>query len=137
MANVRLAFSTLTRRTTSHDPPARRTRLAERLGRLTLPAPTMLAMLEEVDDDDQVRADGAGDGYLLAQLTRRELEILGRTARGETNAEIAESLQVTVHAVKFHLGSVFRKLGVHNRTKAAAIYFASPGKPAPEEGAWT
>jgi DNA-binding CsgD family transcriptional regulator len=27
-----------------------------------------------------------------------------------------------VHGVKFHLGSIFRKLGVENRTAAAALY---------------
>jgi DNA-binding CsgD family transcriptional regulator len=40
-------------------------------------------------------------------------------ARGLTNAQIAEILGVTVHAVKFHLAAVYRKLGVTNRTEAA------------------
>jgi DNA-binding CsgD family transcriptional regulator len=31
-------------------------------------------------------------------------------------------LNVTVHAVKFHLGSIFRKLGVSNRTEAAVAF---------------
>jgi len=56
------------------------------------------------------------------RLTRREREVLRRTALGQTNAEIAAVLGVTIHAVKFHLGSIFRKLGVSNRTKATAIY---------------
>jgi len=63
----------------------------------------------------------------LPGLTTREQEVLRRTAQGETNAQIAESLGVTVHAVKFHLGSIFRKLGVHNRTGAVAIFFAGNG----------
>jgi DNA-binding CsgD family transcriptional regulator len=58
----------------------------------------------------------------LADLTAREQEVLRRTALGETNAQIALDLGVTVHAVKFHLGSIFRKLGVRNRTTAAAWY---------------
>jgi DNA-binding CsgD family transcriptional regulator len=58
----------------------------------------------------------------LATLTRRETEVLRRTALGETNAQIAAGLGITVHAVKFHLGSIFRKLGVPNRTMAASIY---------------
>jgi DNA-binding CsgD family transcriptional regulator len=61
----------------------------------------------------------------LAALTAREREVLRRTARGETNAQIAANLGVTVHAVKFHLGSIFRKLGVGNRTTAAAVYLAA------------
>jgi DNA-binding CsgD family transcriptional regulator len=59
---------------------------------------------------------------LLAQLTQRENEVLRRAALGETNAQIAAGLGVTVHAVKFHLGSIFRKLDVANRTTAAAVY---------------
>ena len=54
-------------------------------------------------------------------------EVLSRTAQGQTNAQIAEGLGVTVHAVKFHLSSIFRKLGVHNRTGAVAMYFAGNG----------
>src|SRR3954452_21744382 len=40
-------------------------------------------------------------------------------ADGLTNVEIGERLGVTVHAVKFHLNGVYRKLGVANRTAAA------------------
>jgi DNA-binding NarL/FixJ family response regulator len=41
---------------------------------------------------------------------------------GLTNAQIAGRMEVTVHAVKFHLASVYRKLGVTNRTEAAVVY---------------
>jgi DNA-binding CsgD family transcriptional regulator len=67
------------------------------------------------------------EGSGLAQLTDREREVLRRTALGETNAQIATALGVTVHAVKFHLGSIFRKLGVGNRTGAVAVYLAGAG----------
>jgi DNA-binding CsgD family transcriptional regulator len=70
----------------------------------------------------QVTHDRNGD--LVATLTAREQEVLRRAAQGETNAQIADGLGVTVHAVKFHLGSIFRKLGVRNRTTAAAVYLA-------------
>ncbi len=43
-------------------------------------------------------------------------------AEGRTNGEIARALDVTVHAVKFHLASIYRKLGVGNRTEAAVAY---------------
>lgn len=46
-------------------------------------------------------------------------------SRGLTNVEIAERLAVTVHAVKFHLASIYRKLGVGNRTEAAFLYLNS------------
>lgn len=63
----------------------------------------------------------------LSRLTAREQEVLRRTAQGETNAQIAAGLGVTIHAVKFHLGSIFRKLDVHNRTGAVALFLAGQG----------
>jgi DNA-binding CsgD family transcriptional regulator len=68
------------------------------------------------------------EGSMLAQLTDREREVLRRITLGETNAQIAGALGVTIHAVKFHLGSIFRKLGVGNRTGAAAVYFAEANR---------
>lgn len=46
-----------------------------------------------------------------------ELAVLGLT-----NAQIAERLTVTRHAIKLHLSSAYRKLGVANRTQAAVMY---------------
>jgi DNA-binding NarL/FixJ family response regulator len=59
----------------------------------------------------------------LPTLSRRENEVLERVAHGLTNAEIALELHVTVHAVKYHLSAIYRKLGVSNRTQAAAVYY--------------
>jgi DNA-binding CsgD family transcriptional regulator len=53
-----------------------------------------------------------------ALLSRREAEVLDLAALGLTNQQIAARLKVTVHAVKFHLAGVYRKLGVANRTEA-------------------
>jgi DNA-binding CsgD family transcriptional regulator len=53
-----------------------------------------------------------------ALLSPREAEVLDLAALGLTNQQIAARLQVTVHAVKFHLAGVYRKLGVANRTEA-------------------
>jgi DNA-binding CsgD family transcriptional regulator len=62
------------------------------------------------------------DGAAFAKLTVREREVLRRTSLGQTNAQMAEALGISIHAVKFHLASIFRKFGVQNRTEAAAIY---------------
>jgi DNA-binding CsgD family transcriptional regulator len=59
-------------------------------------------------------------------LTRREAQILEMISRGLTNGEIAARIGVTVHAVKFHLNGIFRKLGVSNRTAAAVRYAQAP-----------
>jgi DNA-binding CsgD family transcriptional regulator len=56
-----------------------------------------------------------------AVLSARELEVLDLVALGLTNLQIATRLQVTVHAVKFHLAAVYRKLGVSNRTEAVVL----------------
>jgi len=55
-------------------------------------------------------------------LTPREIEVLDAVSRGRTNAQIAVQLDVTVHTVKFHLGSVYRKLHAANRTEAIVLW---------------
>jgi len=63
-------------------------------------------------------------------LSNRELEVLRMASRGQTNAQIAGNLGVTVHAIKFHLGSIYRKLGVANRTEAAVWLLEHGPEPA-------
>jgi DNA-binding CsgD family transcriptional regulator len=66
----------------------------------------------------------AGDTGVQAslRLSPREADVLAKAARGLTNGQVAADLQVSIHAVKFHLASVYRKLGVTNRTEAAVRY---------------
>jgi DNA-binding NarL/FixJ family response regulator len=59
---------------------------------------------------------------LLLPLSPREREVLANASLGLSNGEIAERLHVTVHAVKFHLAAIYRKLGVANRTSASVLY---------------
>jgi DNA-binding CsgD family transcriptional regulator len=62
------------------------------------------------------------DGEWLDLLTAREVQVLQFTSKGRSNAQVAGDLGVTVHSVKFHLASIYRKLRVRNRTEAAAAY---------------
>jgi DNA-binding NarL/FixJ family response regulator len=55
-------------------------------------------------------------------LSPRERQVLEATALGLTNSEVALRLHVSVHAVKFHLAAIYRKLGVSNRTEAAVVF---------------
>jgi DNA-binding NarL/FixJ family response regulator len=55
-------------------------------------------------------------------LSPRELEVLTLISNGMTNGEVATRLHVSVHAVKFHLAAIYRRLGVSNRTEAAVTY---------------
>jgi two-component system response regulator DevR len=52
-------------------------------------------------------------------LSRRETEILELVAEGLSTADMARRLWITRQTVKFHLGNIYRKLGVSNRTAAA------------------
>src|SRR5262245_33259808 len=74
---------------------------------------------------------GGNDGEAdLRTLSKRESEVLAATALGLTNRETAARLGVSVHAVKFHLAGVYRKLRVANRTQAVAMFVsAKPGLP--------
>lgn len=51
-------------------------------------------------------------------LTPREAQILDAIADGLTNKAIARRLGISLHTVKFHVESVFRKLGARTRTEA-------------------
>ena len=55
-----------------------------------------------------------------ALLTSRELQVLVAIADGDTNKAIARRLNISLHTVKFHVESVFRKLGARTRTEAVA-----------------
>jgi DNA-binding CsgD family transcriptional regulator len=57
----------------------------------------------------------------LDRLSQREREVLRLASGGSTNQEIGVHLGLSVHAVKFHLASVYRKLEVSNRTEAAVV----------------
>ena len=66
----------------------------------------------------------------LGSLSPREIEVLSMASTGLTNAQMATQLHVTVHAVKFHLASIYKKLGVGNRTEAAALYLIEQSRAA-------
>lgn len=53
-------------------------------------------------------------------LTRREAEVLIWLAQGKTNREIGQILELSPRTVNKHLEQIFRKVGVENRTTAAA-----------------
>jgi DNA-binding NarL/FixJ family response regulator len=60
------------------------------------------------------RRPGADD------LTSREQAVLEQLAEGRSNSEIADHLHLSANTVKFHVRNLYAKLGVSNRTEAAA-----------------
>jgi ATP/maltotriose-dependent transcriptional regulator MalT len=55
---------------------------------------------------------------LIESLTAREHDVLALVADGLPNRDIAQALSISEHTVKFHLASIFGKLGVSTRTEA-------------------
>jgi DNA-binding NarL/FixJ family response regulator len=54
-----------------------------------------------------------------ADLSARERQVLLLVAEGLANKQIATRLGIAERTVKVHLGSVFRRIGVADRTSAA------------------
>ena len=55
---------------------------------------------------------------LLQALTRKQLLVLERMTKGESNKQIAYTLEVAETTVKAHVSAILRKLNVHNRVQA-------------------
>lgn len=62
-----------------------------------------------------------GDKEKIRELTKRELQVLILTANGMFNKEIALKLDISERTVKNHLSSIFKKIGVSDRTQAAVF----------------
>jgi DNA-binding NarL/FixJ family response regulator len=65
------------------------------------------------------------DPALMAELTSREVEIWRHLARGESNAEIAQSLHLSTLTVKTHVANLLTKLGLRDRTQAVVLAYES------------
>ena len=98
------------------DDPALAVRLATLLGSvagLRLAAPGETAAASVVARDPRVMPDDIA-------LTQRELDVLALMAEGSSNKMIARQLNISVHTVKFHVGSLLDKLDATGRTDAVA-----------------
>ena len=85
----------------------------ERLG-ATRDADAAAGLLRELG------AGGRTGPKLLAQLSKREVEVLRLLGEGLTNAEIAARLYISTKTVATHVGNIFAKLQMRNRAEAAA-----------------
>lgn len=62
--------------------------------------------------------ESSSEESLIEPLTAREKEVLQLMAQGLANKQIALSLGISEHTVKFHLSSLYAKMGVSSRTEA-------------------
>jgi DNA-binding NarL/FixJ family response regulator len=53
------------------------------------------------------------------QLSQREIQVLRLASQGMANKQIGRSLGIAERTVKVHLGNIFRRIGVSDRTSAA------------------
>jgi DNA-binding NarL/FixJ family response regulator len=65
--------------------------------------------------------DAPEDALRAAGLTDREVTMLKALARGLSNKAICQELWIAEPTVKFHLGNLYRKIGVPNRLAAASF----------------
>lgn len=78
---------------------------------LSIGAPAMVTFLKDSETPAQ-------EDPLIDPLTDRETEVLQLLARGKANKQIAFDLAISEHTVKFHISSIYTKLGAGNRTEA-------------------
>ncbi|WP_051541017.1 response regulator transcription factor [Ahrensia sp. 13_GOM-1096m] len=58
----------------------------------------------------------------IVRLTSREREVLKLVSEGQQNKNVAIELGLSEHTIKLHMHHIFSKLGVSNRTQAAAMF---------------
>lgn len=80
--------------------------------RLTLRAAEVSGLVVLLLGEEDTRID---------RLTPRQRTILERLAHGETDAQIAVATGIASATVNKHLEQIYRRLGVHTRTAAAAL----------------
>ena len=84
---------------------------------------TLLDAIRSVSRGEQVIPPGVdqllanGDGHPASALTARESQVMEMLARGMTNREIAEHLEISIKTVDTHRGHVLKKLGLRNNSE--------------------
>jgi DNA-binding NarL/FixJ family response regulator len=67
------------------------------------------------------RLAGEMEADLVEPLTERESEVLQLLAQGLANKQIGVQLEISEHTVKFHVSSIYAKLGASNRAEAVRL----------------
>lgn len=78
--------------------------------------------LQQEKERKSVRLTSRDGDNAFGMLTSREREVLGLIAQGLQNKNIAAKLNLSEHTIKLHIHHIIKKMGVTNRTEAAAVY---------------
>lgn len=120
-----------------------RLRRVRRLGEAREPLRSALGTFEQLAAApwaEQARGELAASGERqeqpykgsdLGELTPQELQIAALVAAGATNREAAAALFLSPKTIEFHLGSVYRRLGLRSRTELARLVASASGEPGP------
>ena len=84
-------------------------------GFVTIPAPAAARILGQRVPVEAMKIDSTDE-----PLTLREREVLEMLSRGLSNKMIARRLTISEHTVKFHVSSIYTKLGAASRTDAVS-----------------
>lgn len=77
-----------------------------------------MAMQNSNNKSDKSNQGENGPKNATHSLTRRQKNVLDLMAKGQSNREIAEALELAESTIKVHITAIFRTLGVNNRTQA-------------------
>jgi DNA-binding NarL/FixJ family response regulator len=84
-----------------------------RSGQVWMPPDIIAKLMSALPDTG---GENEGD---VSSLTERELEVARLVAKGMTNKEVADIMNVTVRTVKAHMTSIFSKTGLRDRVALA------------------
>jgi DNA-binding NarL/FixJ family response regulator len=93
---------------------------AEELGAAVAAVAQGLTVLPKSLADRLLDEPAAAVEELSDPLTARESEVLGLLGGGLSNKMIARELHISEHTVKFHISSLYSKLGASNRAEAVS-----------------
>ena len=110
-----------------------RLRRAKRRADARAPLSAALSTFERLGADpwtertrSELRATGGPTGSAAPaiatdELTAQELQIALQVAQGRTNREVAAALFLSAKTIEYHLGSIYRKLGIRRRGELAGV----------------
>ncbi|MBH1936747.1 response regulator transcription factor [Streptomyces sp. AV19] len=108
-----------------HTPPAQIVEAVRKVaaGEPVLSPAVTRQLIDRVSDggDGGRRERAARARDRLAPLAEREREVARAVGRGESNAEIAAGLYMSVPTVKTHVSRILTKLGLNNRVQIALL----------------